>query len=175
MDKKLQNKLYKKYPNIFKQRKLPMSQTCMCWGISCSRGWANIIDRICSILEIVNPEIEFIQIKEKFGLLAIYADNTNENGRFLLECAESMSGNTCEICGEYGKIRDLPWILTLCDDCYSKNKSHIMKSLPIGSTPILKGKEAKDFTKKEKANRNKVVSNKTIREALKSVKKLFTK
>jgi len=32
MKLELQNKLFEKYPNIFKNKDLPMNQTCMCWG-----------------------------------------------------------------------------------------------------------------------------------------------
>jgi hypothetical protein len=51
MNSELQNKLYEKYPKIFIQRKLPMSQTAMCWGIETGDGWYNIIDRLCSLIQ----------------------------------------------------------------------------------------------------------------------------
>lgn len=51
MNSELQNKLYKDYPRIFRQRTLPMSQTCMCWGIETGDGWYDIIDRLCSLIQ----------------------------------------------------------------------------------------------------------------------------
>lgn len=51
MRAELQEKLYKKYPKIFKQKDLPMTETCMCWGISCGRGWYNLIDCLCDCIQ----------------------------------------------------------------------------------------------------------------------------
>lgn len=51
MKQELQNKLYEKYPKIFQQKDLPMTQTAMCWGISCGDGWFNIIDTLCGHLQ----------------------------------------------------------------------------------------------------------------------------
>ena len=50
MNKTLQDKLFEKYPKIFRDRTLPMSQTCMCWGIETSDGWYDIIDSLCEAL-----------------------------------------------------------------------------------------------------------------------------
>ena len=47
MNQRLQDKLYEKYPKIFGQKDLPMTQTAMCWGIDCGDGWYNIIDTLC--------------------------------------------------------------------------------------------------------------------------------
>ena len=51
MKKELQNKLYEKYPKIFRQKDLDKTQTAMCWGISCDDGWYNIIDTLCESLQ----------------------------------------------------------------------------------------------------------------------------
>ena len=32
MKQELEEQLYKKYPKLFGERNLPMTQTCMCWG-----------------------------------------------------------------------------------------------------------------------------------------------
>ena len=69
--------LIKKYPLIFKQHSLPMSQTAMCWGICCGQGWEKLIDNLCGILQfdIDNngyPQVEATQVKEKFGRLCFY-------------------------------------------------------------------------------------------------------
>lgn len=47
MSPELEQKLFDKYPKIFAQRKLPMTQTAMCWGIETGDGWYNIIDQLC--------------------------------------------------------------------------------------------------------------------------------
>ena len=39
----------------------------------------------------------------------------------IIKEAEAMSSHTCEYCGKEGTLRrDLPWVRTLCDDCYKK-------------------------------------------------------
>ena len=84
MKVELQNKLFEKYPKIFRQKDLPMQQTCMCWGITCGDGWYNIIDTLCSEIQHhleYNAErnqgptlVEATQVKEKFGGLRFYYD-----------------------------------------------------------------------------------------------------
>lgn len=93
------------------------------------------------------PDIIIDQVKEKYGTLRFYyhieEDDTqihaidimsvdslrikNEKKPLyeeideLVEKYEKMSATVCEECGRTGKLRlDLGWILTLCDDCYSK-------------------------------------------------------
>jgi hypothetical protein len=51
MNQELEEKLYNKYPKLFKERSLPMTQTCMCWGLECGSGWFDIIDRMCSLVQ----------------------------------------------------------------------------------------------------------------------------
>jgi hypothetical protein len=51
MEAELEEKLYKKYPKLFAERNLPMTQTCMCWGLECSNGWFNILERMCGLLQ----------------------------------------------------------------------------------------------------------------------------
>src|SRR3990172_2708662 len=76
MNIKLEAALYKKYPKIFRQRKLPMTETCMCWGISCGDGWYKIIDDLCADIQVFcdqnKCQIEATQVKEKFGTLRFY-------------------------------------------------------------------------------------------------------
>jgi hypothetical protein len=47
MSPELERKLFEKYPKIFAQRKLPMTQTAMCWGIETGDGWYTILDKLC--------------------------------------------------------------------------------------------------------------------------------
>ncbi len=76
MKDELSNKLYTKYPKLFREKDLPASESCMYWGITCGDGWYNIIEEACEKLQKLsddtNSQIVFTQIKEKFGLLRIY-------------------------------------------------------------------------------------------------------
>ena len=43
--------LIEKYPKIFREHKLPMTQTAMCWGLAVGPGWRDIIDNACSAIQ----------------------------------------------------------------------------------------------------------------------------
>ena len=51
MREELDNKLCAKYPKIFRDRRAPMNQTCMCWGFEHGDGWYNIIDQMCANIQ----------------------------------------------------------------------------------------------------------------------------
>jgi len=40
---KFEKKLYRKFGFIYRKHSLPMSQTCMCWGIATGNGWYQLI------------------------------------------------------------------------------------------------------------------------------------
>jgi len=127
----LQNKLYKKYPKIFKQKDDDKRTTNMCWGIECGNGWYTLIDTLCSKLQwdIDNnkyPQIETVQVKEKYGGLRFYTNFSNENQEGSISFAESISYHICEQCGT---IKDVTsegrWVRTLCKNCRNKlNKNN---------------------------------------------------
>jgi hypothetical protein len=88
MSPDLQAKLYAKYPGIFQDKDKPMSETCMCWGISCGDGWHDILDHLCASLlpawttnyktkegvyvSVEPPQVIADQVKEKMGTLRFY-------------------------------------------------------------------------------------------------------
>jgi hypothetical protein len=76
MKKELQEKIFQKYPTIFQDRSKPMSQTCMCWGLSCGDGWFHIIEDLCKHLEKLETKYDITiiaeQVKEKYGTLRFY-------------------------------------------------------------------------------------------------------
>lgn len=123
MTEELQNKLYTKYPKIFVQHTLPMSQTCMCWGIECGDGWYNLLDDLCSNLQtyVDNsdfPQVEAVQVKEKFGILRFYLDDEDDVIEAFIDHAESISNKTCEICGTTDNVgHTIGWITTCCEAC----------------------------------------------------------
>lgn len=51
MNSKLENYLYEKYPEIFKNHTKSMQESCMCWGCSCGDGWILLLDRLCSQIQ----------------------------------------------------------------------------------------------------------------------------
>jgi hypothetical protein len=126
----LDKKLYEKYPDIFRQKDLPLQQTAMCWGISCDDGWYDIIDKLClcisMLVNLTGMCVEASQVKEKFGGLRFYIDIGAVPGNFLsiahivfdiTEIAEVFSYMTCEICGKPGELsRTGSWYKTLCEE-----------------------------------------------------------
>ena len=131
MKKELQEKLYKNYPKIFKQKDLDKTVTAMCWGISCGDGWYTLIDELCG--EIQNrvrnvnrnkPKddhlvCEAVQVKEKFGGLCFYVLGGDDYIDGLISMAESMSYNVCSECSKPAdrNEKNRGWIYTLCTEC----------------------------------------------------------
>jgi hypothetical protein len=50
MNKELQDKLYSDFHDLFQEKDLDMTQTCMCWGIECGDGWEPIIRSMCVMI-----------------------------------------------------------------------------------------------------------------------------
>ena len=55
------------------------------------------------------------QIKEKFGSLRFYVDGGTNAHHAYISFAESMSYNTCEVCGSRGEARNDGWTKVLCE------------------------------------------------------------
>ena len=118
MKPELEEKLYEKYPNLYKQRFLSPTQSCMCWGIDCGDGWFDIIDELSAKLEPLG--IEAVQVKQKFGGLRFYVEKGTEEIQDMIDAAEEKSYTICEACGTSGTVRGIVWITTLCDNCWNK-------------------------------------------------------
>lgn len=50
MNRHYENYLFKKYEPLYRQHKLPMTQTCMCWGVETGDGWFEIINTLSKSL-----------------------------------------------------------------------------------------------------------------------------
>ena len=107
-----------------------MTETCMCWGITCGDGWYNILNTLCGQIQHhlkYNAKkskemlVEAVQVKEKFGGLRFYYHGGDEFISGLVSMAEAMSYKTCEECGSPGKPNNNGWVSTLCDPCRSKH------------------------------------------------------
>jgi len=141
MNKNKQDELYKKYPGVFKQKDMDMTETCMCWGITCGDGWYDIIDEICKEILVLEDRmkcsIEACQVKEKLGDLRFYYDIKWKEGATdkdicstiidnTIEYNAARSRATCEGCGKYSSIRSSNgWLSTICDECRALNKERL--------------------------------------------------
>lgn len=72
----------------------------------------------------LEPDIEILQIKEKFGFLNVMAPNpypfvgVDAIVESIIDKYVELSKSTCEICGAEGKlIRDGYWVMVRCEDC----------------------------------------------------------
>jgi hypothetical protein len=84
-------------------------------------GWSKLINNLYD----AKPKHTIVtQVKEKFGTLRFYISNAPEWYYDLIDHYEQESATICEQCGKDGKTRlDRGWYLTLCDECYEKDKN----------------------------------------------------
>jgi hypothetical protein len=134
MKQELDKLLCERYPKMMVNRNKNMQETCMCWGFECGDGWFNILDQLMG--EIQHhidwnnknfekeyaqykqvPQVTLDQVKEKFGTLRFYYQGGDDIIDGMVRMAESMSGVTCEECGNPGKSRGGGWIHTYCEPC----------------------------------------------------------
>lgn len=144
MTKEKTDALYRKYPEIFREHTLPMTETCMCWDFECGDGWYGIIDALCCRLMLIKEQrgvrTVATQVKEKFGTLRFYfklemsidkpvdgLEKINERIHSLVNSFELMSGHVCEQCGTTLNVNTHTiggWISTLCDSCAEEKRKH---------------------------------------------------
>ena len=134
MKPELEKQLFEKYPKIFKQKDSSPMETCMCWGIECGDGWYDLINCLCFHLQFNTdhnkyPQVEAVQVKEKFGTLRFYYNilSNSDDKYFERHCGsidgmvsiiEFLSLKTCERCGSINNVSQTEgWIQTLCEEC----------------------------------------------------------
>jgi hypothetical protein len=131
MEKELELKLVKKYPNILRDYGGDMTQTCMAWGIETDGdGWYNLLDKcmnklqyFCDLCSKDGRVVQVIanQIKQKMGSLRYYytVEGANDIESSIIDDivseAENQSQRTCEITGKDGTLCiKHGWYKTLC-------------------------------------------------------------
>jgi hypothetical protein len=145
MTPELQQRLYDRFPDVFADRTLSMTQTCMCWGIMCGDGWFQLIWDLCETFENLGARVRAIEVKEKYGTLRFYHYGLPSRRSWLVramrwllrlrawsrdDCerqewasgavrgAEVTSGLICEACGRSGRhVVHAGWHSTLCEEC----------------------------------------------------------
>ena len=118
-----QQALFDKYPKIFAQHKLPMQQTCMCWGLQIGKGWYPLIDELCEQIQ-ANVDtrgirqIEATSVKEKCSGLRFSTNYYDPEIDKLIRKIQHKASRTCETCSNPGKCRDeRGWSEVLCKNC----------------------------------------------------------
>jgi hypothetical protein len=87
-----------------------------------SKHWEKEIEEI--------PQVIAEQVKEKFGTLRFYVNYQDDYITGLIDMAESMSGRTCEVCGNHGKMRHGGWMRVLCDEHAKEAGYEVEENLP---------------------------------------------
>lgn len=81
-------------------------------------GWFKLVTDLMTDLLTLGWDGKVSQVKEKFGGLRFYLDESNKQIEDRISKAEDDSFNTCETCGDPGKSRTKNyWIKTLCNKC----------------------------------------------------------
>lgn len=92
------------------------------WGVDCSNGWLGLLLELVNKLEsrqsTKTNKLQVVQIKEKFGTLRFYVENSTAEDDLDIKVAEEMSSHTCEECGEPGKLKNDGWMRTMCEPCF---------------------------------------------------------
>ncbi len=109
-------------------------------GIFIDDGWYDLLNELCGRIAALyrdfgaEPDIIAEEVKEKYGGMRFeyYFDTgrpteqTNSVHKAINDLVsqyENLSETVCEKCGKPGRLREeLPWILTLCDECLLAQK-----------------------------------------------------
>ena len=91
-------------------------------SIECGDGWGDLLDVLCgSIQSYIDthdqiPQVEALQIKEKFGGLRFYCNGGNEYINGMIRLAEELSYKICDVCGNKGEPNIASYISTRCKE-----------------------------------------------------------
>jgi len=91
-------------------------------GFECDDGWYWLVENLCKMLQHCadngQPQAVVWCVKEKWGKLAVYADNTTAEMDAVIDFAECLSESICERCGNTSATQnEHGYIVTLCDTC----------------------------------------------------------
>jgi hypothetical protein len=98
-------------------------------SIDCQSGWYQLIDVLCGILtdyiadmpEELQPDLYSVRVKEKFGGLRVYMNESTDYIRGAISIVENLSFRTCEVCGQAGETRPNLHVQTLCSKHYKRS------------------------------------------------------
>lgn len=130
MSQERRQKLFDDYPKLFAKRNLTPEDRRrypITWGLEHGDGWLTIVEELCKLIQHHidqeqkknpdSPQIEILQVKEKFGSMRFYTSHSDDYINGLISMAEHMSGKTCESCGNPGTMRGKGWMRVRCEPC----------------------------------------------------------
>lgn len=130
MKKALEAQIYLQCPLLFRKKSAGLHENLMLFGFDCGEGWYEILEGLCLSIEAYSHGLldqgrsmdalpSAAQVKEKWGLLTVYVDNSDEYVQTLIQTASGRSCITCEICGKPGKIIIESYYRVRCTNCRS--------------------------------------------------------
>lgn len=95
------------------------------------KGWWSLLDEAQERLSEQGAEI--LDYKEKYGVLRIYTDITNDEIDEIVDDIEERSSHICEFCGKEGNTVEMKnglggWLKTVCSDCSEKDVFELVRS-----------------------------------------------
>jgi len=75
------------------------------------------------------PQVTLDQVKEKFGTLRFYYSGGDDYISGMVSLAESLTGVTCEECGNTGERRGGGWVHTYCTPCEEARETKRAKEM----------------------------------------------
>ena len=122
--------IWKNYFSRDFQKSFPNLTDKSDFNYSCPRGWERPVRRALRELSRLRkeklPDLQVLQIKEKFGRLRIYILTIDDEGPTvpIIEKAKRACYFRCQICGKSGRHCVLDkWHFTLCERCEQTKKA----------------------------------------------------
>ena len=143
MKEELERQLVDEYPDLYEaydwdadERDGPVPPLTA-YGFSVGDGWYELLKSLSEHLTRRDVDIEVHQVKEKFGGLRFYHGGVQaeeERDSYMamgaVQQAEEMSFHVCEECGASAELQQSGWFRTLCDECWTEEKSRRRDASP---------------------------------------------
>lgn len=89
-------------------------------------GWDCLINQLLADIEPHKPKnFKFVQIKEKFGGLRVYTQNSSLEIEDIIQDYEHISYYVCSKCGKPAQLQTTGYILPYCKECVPKNEKTV--------------------------------------------------
>jgi len=67
-------------------------------------GWRNLLQSLIDDLQAIDPALNIVRVKEKFGRLRVQLAQIDDRALSIIRAAEHRSLETCQFCGAAGTL-----------------------------------------------------------------------
>lgn len=134
------NEVFRTIKEVLDEKHPEIDQSQHIWqqlittSIEYGMGWYELVieftQKVADIYERQGLDIiafEYVQIKEKYGLLEIYTNCGLDEVSALIKEYEDLSEHTCEECGNKGTLKtDGCMVRVRCDQCENEEKAEAL-------------------------------------------------